>query len=116
VGVSDENVKRCFLNAGPQLVTQSSYASFSTEQELREFTTILDAMNAVKTYSHEWPCSGLVSSAVNSDASSRIAQSPGLNILAAVGEAQRGEYEETSASGLSGSNIQVVCFYDESNY
>jgi hypothetical protein len=116
VGVSDENVKRCFLNAGPQLVTQSSYASFSTEQELREFTTILDAMNAVKTYSHEWPGSGLVSSVVNSDASSRIAQSPGLNLLAAVGEAQRGEYEETSASGLSGSNIQVVCFYDESNY
>ena len=112
VGFSDQSVAQSLLNAGSQLVNQPSYASSNTEQELRKFKAILETYKAAETGSqeaneaiHGLHSSNIAASAVLVHASSRIAQSPGLNLLADVGEAQRVQYEHNIANR---ENIQVI--------
>ena len=112
VGFSDQSIAQSLLNAGSQFVNQPSYASSNTEQELRRFKAILETYKAAETGSQEaneaireLHGSNIASSAVLAHASSRIAQSPGLNLLADVGEAQRVQYEHNITNR---ENIQVI--------
>ena len=112
VGVSDQRVAKSLLNASSQLVSQPSYAFPDTEHKLRRFNAICETYKAAETGSQEaneaireLHGSNIAPSVVLAHASSRIAQTPGLNLLA--NEAQRVQYQHSIANQKT---IQVVVF------
>ena len=109
--VSDEITAQSLLNVFSQMVAQSGYTSFNADQELEGTETGSQVTN-------EAICglqgANIAPSAVTSHTSSRITPSPGLSLLAdVVGEAQREQWENSIASGT---NIQVIGFYDVKNH
>ena len=115
VGSFDERLAQSLLNTGSQLVSPSSYASSYTEREMRIFKAIFETVKAAETSFQEENESigdlhslNIIPSALLAHASSRIAQCPGLNLLAdVIGEAQRDQYEHSIANRA---NIQVTVF------
>ena len=104
--VSDESFGQSFLNVFSQLLAQSSYPSFNADQELVATETGSQVVN-------ELHASRTVSNRVASHASSRVTQSPGLNLLAdVVGVAQREQWENSIASAA---HVQVIRFCDVGN-
>ena len=95
-GISDESFGQYSVNTVPQLVTQSGYTSFNTRLEHGAAETSCQLANESIRELHG---SSVVSSAVVSHPFCSIAQSPGLNLLAKVGEAQREQYELSFANG-----------------
>ena len=109
--VSDEITAQSLLNVLSQIVAQSDYTSFNTEQELEGPESNFQVTNESIRRLHD---SNIVTSAVTSHTSSRITPSHGLSLLAdVVGEAQREQWENSIASCA---NIQVIGFYDVKNY
>ena len=108
--VSDDITAQSFLNVWSQIVAQSDYTSFNTEQELEGPETGSQATNEAIRRLHG---SNIAPSAVAAYASSRITPSPGLSLLADVGEGQREQWENSIASGA---NIQVIGFYHVKNH
>ena len=90
--VSDESFGQYSLNTIPQLVAKLGYPSFNTAQEHEPAETSCQVANESIAELHG---SSSVSSAMVPHPSSRITQSPGLNLLAEVGEEQRQQYEDT---------------------
>ena len=90
-GISDQSFVQSFLNSGSRLVNQPSYGTFNIEQELRKLKAIFETVKPTENGSQEanealrdLHDSNIASSATLAHASSRIAQSPGLNLLADV--------------------------------
>ena len=95
-GVSEESFEQYSVNTIPQLVTQSSYTSFNTGQEHEAAETSCEVANESIRELHR---PSVVSSAMVPHPSGSTAQSPGLNLLAKVGEAQRELYEQSFGNG-----------------
>ena len=89
-GISDESFGQSSLNVFSQPVAQLGYtASFNTGQELEWPETGYQVANEAILGLHG---SSSMSSTMFPHPSTRIAQSPGLTLLAKVGEAQREQY------------------------
>ena len=105
--VPDEITAQSLLNVLSQIVAQSDYTSFNTEQELEGPETGSQVTNEAIRRLHG---SNIATSAVASHASNRIMPSPGLSLLAdVVGEAQREQWENSIPSSA---NIQVIGLND----
>ena len=108
--VSDEITAQSLLNVLSQIVAQSDYTLLNTDQELEEPETGSQVTSGAIRRLHG---SNIAPSAVAAYASSRITPSPGLSLLADVGEAQREQWENSIASGAI---IQVIGLYDVKNH
>jgi hypothetical protein len=93
--VFDESVGQSSLNT--QLITDSV---------LMEFGIAIEAMRAEENQLFNAAIQEFHDS--TAQPSSRTAPSPGLNLLATVGEVQRAQYEDS----MRGSTIQVECLYN----